>query len=61
MKSIPAELFSSKFNPGEILADYRGARFPDWLYILRIRILWADWGRRLDVQSGMPQLPWTHT
>ena len=46
-----SQLFSSKVDPGEILAEYRTTRYPDRFYNLKIGIPWADLERRLDIMS----------
>jgi hypothetical protein len=43
-----SQLFSPKVDPGEILGEYRTARYPDRFYNLKIGIPWADLERRLD-------------
>ena len=46
-----SQLLSAKVDPGEILHEYRTARFPDRFFNLKIGITWADLGRRLDTAS----------
>lgn len=46
-----SQLFSSKVDPGEIIDEYRLARFADRFYNLKIGIPWADLDRRLDTAS----------
>jgi hypothetical protein len=43
-----SQLFSSKVDPGEILAEYRRTRFPERFYNLKIGLAWADVENRLD-------------
>jgi len=46
-----SQLFSSKVDPGQILAEYRTTRFPDRFYNLKIGVPWVDLGRRLDATT----------
>jgi len=46
-----SQLFSSKVDPGDILAEYQNTRFPERFYNLKIGIPWADLERRLDIQA----------
>jgi hypothetical protein len=46
-----SQLFSSKVDPGEILAEYRTTRYPDRFYNLKIGIPWADRESRLDTAT----------
>ena len=43
-----SQLFSSKVDPGEILAEYRLTRYPDRFYNLKIGVPWSGTDRRLD-------------
>ena len=46
-----SQLYSSKVDPGEILAEYKKTRFPERFYNLKIGIAWADVQNRLDAAA----------
>jgi len=46
-----SQLFSSRMDPGEILREYRKARYPERFYNLKIGIPWADTANRVDMAT----------